>query len=93
MNRLLNIGFISIGYWALTKNAIKFNLTSHHTTTNVLYSFISNGDIKYIGKTKMQFSQRMYGYQNPGQTQTTNIRVNEKLNVCLTKMNQLISSF
>ncbi|WAC14771.1 GIY-YIG nuclease family protein [Dyadobacter pollutisoli] len=76
MNRLLNIGFISVGHWTLNDDAIKYNLTSHHTTTNVLYSFISNGDIKYIGKTKMQLSQRMYGYQNPGSSQTTNIRVN-----------------
>lgn len=76
MNRLLNIGFISVGHWSLNSGSIKYNLTSHHTTTNVLYSFISNGDIKYIGKTKMQLSQRMYGYQNPGPSQTTNIRVN-----------------
>lgn len=76
MNRLLNIGFVSIGHWTLNYDAIKYSLTSHHTTTNVLYSFISNGDIKYIGKTKMQLSQRMYGYQNPGPSQTTNIRVN-----------------
>jgi len=76
MNRLLNIGFISVGHWSLINDDIKYNLTSHHTTTNVLYSFISNGEIKYIGKTKMQLTQRMYGYQNPGASQTTNIRVN-----------------
>ncbi len=76
MNRLLNIGFVSVGNWTIKDNLIKYALTTHHTTTNVLYSFISNGDIKYIGKTKMQLLQRMYGYQNPGSSQTTNIRVN-----------------
>ena len=77
MNRLLNIGFISVGHWTFdNNNDIKYNLTSNHTLTNVLYCFISNGDIKYIGKTKIQLSQRMYGYQNPGLSQTTNIRVN-----------------
>lgn len=76
MNRLLNIGFISVGHWILEKGLIKYSLTLHHTTTNVLYSFISNGEIKYIGKSKMQLSQRMYGYQNPGPSQTTNVRVN-----------------
>jgi hypothetical protein len=79
MNRLLNIGLISVGHWTLNNNGLKFNLISHHTTANVLYSFISNGDIKYIGKTKMQLSQRMYGYQNPGPSQTTNIRVNASI--------------
>jgi hypothetical protein len=76
MNRLLNIGFISVGHWTLNNDRIRYNLASHHWTTNVLYSFISNGDIKYIGKTKIQLSQRMYGYQNPGPSQATNIRVN-----------------
>lgn len=76
MNRLLNIGFIPAGHWTLAGNSIRYNLTSHHTTKNILYSFISNGEIKYIGKTTMQLSQRMYGYQNPGPSQSTNIRVN-----------------
>ncbi|HVY76283.1 MAG TPA: GIY-YIG nuclease family protein [Puia sp.] len=76
MNRLLNIGFIPAGRWRLDNGVIKYSLASHHTTANVLYSFISNDEIKYIGKTKMQLSQRMYGYQNPGPSQTTNIRVN-----------------
>ena len=76
MNRLLKIVFLPAGQWVLINNEIKFNLTNHHTTTNVLYSFISNGDIKYIGKTRVQLSQRMYGYQNPGPTQSTNIRLN-----------------
>lgn len=76
MNRLLNIGFTSVGHWTLKNNKVKYNLISHHTASNVLYSFISNGDIKYIGKTKMQLLQRMYGYQNPGPSQSTNIRVN-----------------
>lgn len=83
MNRLLSIGFVSVGHWTLNNDEIKFNLTTHHTTTNVLYSFISNGDIKYIGKTKMQLSQRMYGYQNPGPSQTTNIRVNSEIKTLL----------
>ena len=40
----------------LRDNTIKYNLTSHHTTTNVLYCFISNGEIKYIGKTNAQIT-------------------------------------
>lgn len=85
MNRLLNIGFIPVGNWEFQNNNITYNLTSNHATNNVLYSFISNGEIKYIGKTKMQLSQRMYGYQNPGPTQTTNIRVNRKIKEFLQK--------
>ena len=79
MNRLLDIGFIPVGHWTLNSNAIKSNLISHHLTTNILYSFISNGEIKYVGKTTTQLSQRMYGYQNPGPSQRTNIRVNASI--------------
>jgi|SRR5690554_3447724 len=79
MQRLLNIGFIPVGNWELQDNEITYILNNNHSTTNVLYSFVSNGEIKYIGKTILQLSQRMYGYQNPGPTQTTNIRVNRKI--------------
>ncbi len=79
MNRILNIGFINVGHWKLTNNILKYHLISHHTTKNVLYSFVSNGIIKYIGKTTMELSKRMYGYQNPGPSQSTNIRVNFKI--------------
>jgi hypothetical protein len=79
MNKLLNIGFINVGHWTIINNTLKYHLTSNQVTKNVLYSFISNGIIKYIGKTTMQLTKRMYGYQNPGPSQTTNIRVNGKI--------------
>lgn len=79
MNRLLNIGFINVGHWTITNNILRYHLTSHQTTKNVLYSFVSNGIIMYIGKTTMHLAKRMYGYQNPGASQTTNIRVNKRI--------------
>ncbi len=79
MNRLLNIGFINVGHWTLINNLIKYNLSSHELTKNILYSFVTNGVVNYIGKTSMHLSKRMYGYQNPGPSQTTNIRVNKKI--------------
>ena len=79
MNRLLDIGFINVGHWTITNNILRYHLTTHQTTKSVLYSFISNGAIKYIGKTTMELTKRMYGYQNPGPSQATNIRVNEKI--------------
>jgi hypothetical protein len=79
MNRLLEIGFVSVGHWTIQENTLKYILATHHTSKNVLYSFISNGHIKYIGKTKLELSQRMYGYQNPGPTQSTNKRVHSEI--------------
>lgn len=79
MNRLLSIGFIKVGQWKLKNDRIQYHLESHQNATNILYSFVSNGRIKYIGKTTMHLSKRMYGYQNPGPSQTTNIRTNDKI--------------
>lgn len=79
MNRLLKLGFINVGHWTLVNNLLNYHLISHHRVRNVLYSFISNGEIKYIGKTTMELSKRMYGYKNPGPTQRTNIRVNARI--------------
>jgi hypothetical protein len=92
MNRLLSIGFINVGHWDLADGNLKYHLTSHQLAKNVLYSFVSNGEIKYIGKTTMQLTKRMYGYQNPGPTQNTNIRVNEKIKGLL-QSNQPIDIF
>jgi|TARA_B110000967_G_scaffold198060_1_gene230551 hypothetical protein len=81
MNRLVDIGFISVGFWNLNDEEIEFGLLeSHKMTTNVLYSFISNDEIKYIGKTKMKLSQRIYHYKKPGPTQSANkIKYYEKI--------------
>lgn len=77
MDRLIRIGFMQVGYWTLlTPEKIDYVLNSNHYTRDLLYSFVSNGEIKYIGKTTQTLDDRMYGYQNPGPTQSTNIRVN-----------------
>ena len=84
MNRLLNMGFINVGNWTLNNDNIQYQLASNQKAKNVLYSFVSNGEIMYIGKTTMQLTKRMYGYQKPGTSQRTNIRVNDKIKTLLT---------
>jgi hypothetical protein len=80
MNRLLNIGFSYVGNWTLNNlSRLSLTLSSHYNSKNILYSFISNGEIKYIGKSIQTLESRLYGYQNPGSSQSTNIRVNKLL--------------
>ena len=88
MNRLLKIGFIPVGNWTQNDSlGISFTLNSNHNTKNILYAFISNGAIMYIGKTIRSLNNRMYGYQNPGPTQSTNIRIKALIKKCfLSKM-------
>ncbi len=79
MKRLTEVGFIKVGTWAISDSGIKFLLTHLHEERKVLYSFISGGRVLYIGKTTQSLNGRMKGYQNPGPTQRTNIRVNKNI--------------
>jgi hypothetical protein len=72
MNRLLDIGFEQAGHWALKDAKLIFELFRHSTQRNILYAFICNGQVKYVGKTTQLLRTRMSGYKNPGNTQATN---------------------
>lgn len=76
MKRLTDIGFRKVGEWKIINGAIAPNLTELSNSANILYAFASNGEVLYVGKTTQPLKKRMYGYQNPGPTQNTNIKVN-----------------
>lgn len=76
MNRLADMGFRRVGCWVASGARIGFSLESCSDLKNVLYAFICDGAVLYIGKTTQPLKKRMYGYQNPGPTQTTNIKGN-----------------
>jgi hypothetical protein len=79
MNRLIKIGFVKVGYWSIVDSKIKFVVSSHGKEKNVLYCYVSNDQVLYIGKTTRSLETRLKGYQKPGPTQRTNIRVNVKI--------------
>ena len=79
MNRLLELGFIKVGYWRLEDGLLKYLLESHNQTSDVLYRFVFNGIVMYIGKTTGQLARRMHGYQKPMDSQRTNTRVNREM--------------
>ncbi|CNE56602.1 Uncharacterised protein [Yersinia pseudotuberculosis] len=77
MDRLLNIGFIKIGYWELLDGQLHYIMTeSFSDVCNNLYAFICDGEVKYIGKTTRLLKKRMYHYKKPGISQSTNIKNN-----------------
>ena len=76
MDQLHEIGFRNVGSWRLVNDKPEYNLTDLATSKNVIYAFVSNSEVKYIGKTTMTLKKRMYGYQNPGPKQSTNIKNN-----------------
>ncbi len=71
------MGFRKCGEWGLEQECIKCTLIDHATAKNVLYAFISEGQVLDIGKTVRSLTQRMYNYQKPGPSQSTNIHCNK----------------
>jgi hypothetical protein len=79
MNQLLEIGFEPAGHWVVADGKINFDLMRHSRQRNILYAFICDGEVMYVGKTVRTLSTRMTGYKTPGKTQTTNINNNRRI--------------
>ena len=75
--RLKGIGFIVAGVWKLNGEGIIYELNELATARNVLYAFVVDGELMYVGKTVQPLHTRMAGYKCPGNTQSTNIRNNQ----------------
>lgn len=85
MDRLLAIGFGFAGHWLMENGKLKCDLIRYSSQKNVLYAFVYDGQVKYVGKTKDTLASRMNGYRTPGKTQTTNIKNNAHIKELLAK--------
>ena len=81
--RLLHIGFHRVGEWHLNESKPIYTLDSESNSCNVLYAFVAGTEVLYVGKTTQQLKKRLYGYQNPGPTQYTNIKGNKLISEIL----------
>jgi hypothetical protein len=72
-NRLLQIGFEPAGHWILDQGQLTCELTRHSSQKNILYAFVCDGEVMYVGKTVQTLAKRMSGYRTPSNTQATNI--------------------
>lgn len=79
MNRLLEIGFEPAGHWLMQNGKLTYELIRHSSQKNILYAFICDGQVKYVGKTTRALAVRMAGYKTPAKTQTTNINNHERI--------------
>jgi hypothetical protein len=77
--RLEQMGFRKCADWKIEKGTLKCRFIEHANAQNVLYAFVSDGVVLYIGKTVRTLKHRMYNYQRPGPTQSTSIRGNSLL--------------
>lgn len=76
MNELLRIGFEPSGHWYLEHDQLRLHMKRNGSQKNVLYAIIADGEVMYVGKTTKTLASRMYGYQNPSESQRTNVRNN-----------------
>lgn len=83
MNELLNIGFQPCGHWVLEGDRIRPELARFTTHKNVLYAFVGDGTLMYVGKTSQALASRMGGYRNPAPGQSTNLRNNARIRALL----------
>ena len=56
--------------------SFQYELNENYTTKNILYAFVIDNEIKYIGKSVKTISQRLNGYRKPNISQRTNFRLN-----------------
>jgi len=84
INRLLKIGFRQVGQWVLRGGRPVLEVGSDTPASrNVLYAFVIGGTVMYVGKTTLGLQRRLYGYQNPGPTQKTNLRNHDRIKAAL----------
>jgi hypothetical protein len=89
LGRLVDMGFKKVGVWRRSGERNIYALDSCSESTNVLYAFICNGSVLYVGKTAQSLKKRMNGYQNPGPTQSTNIKANSLIKEMVTSGNEV----
>ena len=83
LSRIEEIGFRRVGRWTLVAGKAVFNLDAAASAQKVLYAFVTGRDVLYVGKTTLALKRRMYGYQQPGPTQRTNIAGHAKISELL----------
>lgn len=83
MNRLLAIGFQFSGHWLLEEGRLQIDLERYAEQHNILYAFVCNGDVKYIGQSTKALRKRMDGYLRPAATSSTNIKNKQNISELL----------
>lgn len=74
VEKLKHIGFVKCGEWHGEDVMLRCVLTAHHDSENVIYAFLVNEEIRYIGMTFGKLKTRMSGYAKPNRTQATNVK-------------------
>ncbi|WP_372522553.1 GIY-YIG nuclease family protein [Sulfuricaulis sp.] len=64
LDQMKTIGFVKAGQWQLREGGIDYELESQYLTArNVLYAFVANERVMYIGKTTQALRARIDNYK------------------------------
>lgn len=76
IEKLEEMGFRKAANWYVEAGALECQFLEHAMAKNILYAFVANHIVLYVGKSVRTLKQRMYGYRRPSRTQSTNIKGN-----------------
>ncbi len=80
LDRLLRAGLTKVGKWELDGDGrLALLLDDKAAASPVLYAFVQDASVRYVGKSSQALANRLYGYTRPGPSQKTNIRLNRLL--------------
>jgi hypothetical protein len=84
LSRLVDMGFVCAGKWSLSTRGLELDLDPGIAAKrNVLYGFMVNGSLAYLGKTARTSQKRMQCYKTLATTAkkggSTNIKVNRNI--------------
>ncbi len=79
LTRIMNIGFEYVGFWLESEfksGKISSILSAPWgTKTEVLYAFVEEKSVLYVGYTARRLSRRFTSYENPGQRSSTDMKI------------------
>lgn len=81
-NSLLESGFVRSGGWRLAADGTLERAQSIPAAPGV-YAFSVGGTVVYVGLATMGLARRLYFYARPGRTQSTSIRIGQKITTVL----------
>jgi hypothetical protein len=79
IERLLEIGFERAGYWELIDDEPHIEVERYASAANVLYAFVTDRELLYIGRSGRSLQLRMSGYENGGPPRSMRERNRERI--------------
>lgn len=71
---LKGVGFRKVGEWLLEKGEPSYRVSHHYESANILYAFIHQGELVYLGKTGLPLEKHLWDFTYKGSKQGELIR-------------------